>query len=111
MHRKLLRGLLLATLLVPALGRAATEEDFEVKTTRHLLNLCTVPAHDPRYKEAIHSRPCQVVAEIPNGNAPAAQVPYGLPGEGFGTLCCSMTRRQRWGTPRQAAIYVCSKGT
>jgi hypothetical protein len=35
-------------------GRAVTEADFEAKTTQHLLNLCTAPPNDPRYREAIH---------------------------------------------------------
>jgi hypothetical protein len=32
-------------------------------------------------------------------------------GYGLGALCSSSTRRQRWGTPRQAAMYVSSNGT
>jgi hypothetical protein len=44
--------------LVPGLARAAvTDEDFEVRTTRNLLNLCAVSADDPRAKEA--SQMCQ----------------------------------------------------
>ena len=45
---------LFATVLVPALAGAVTEADFEAKTTQNLLNLCTAPASDPRYREAIH---------------------------------------------------------
>ena len=33
------------------------------------------------------------------------------PSEGFGALCGSISRRQRCGTPCQAAMYVGSKGT
>jgi hypothetical protein len=54
MNRKLLRLLCMATLLVPALTGAVTEEDFLAKTTQNLLNLCTASADDPRSREAIH---------------------------------------------------------
>jgi hypothetical protein len=54
MNRKLFRRLCLATLLVPALAAAVSEEDFVVETTRNLLNLCTASADDPRSREAIH---------------------------------------------------------
>ena len=54
MFKNLLLSLLLVSLLVPGLARAAvTDEDFEVKTTRNLINLCAVSADDPRAKEAI----------------------------------------------------------
>ena len=33
---------------------AVTQEDFLVKNTQSLLNLCTVSADDPLHKEAIH---------------------------------------------------------
>jgi hypothetical protein len=46
--------LLGATLAVPGVAGAVTDGDFEVKTTRNLLNLCTVSADDARYKEALH---------------------------------------------------------
>jgi hypothetical protein len=45
---------LFATVLAPVLVSAVTEADFEVKTTQNLLNLCTAPPNDPRYREAIH---------------------------------------------------------
>ena len=54
MHRKLWRLLLIGTLFVPALAGAVTEADFETKTTRNLLNLCTASANDPQYREAVH---------------------------------------------------------
>ena len=47
----LLLGVVLA---MPGVAFAVTDGDFEVKTTRSLLNLCTVSAEDPRYKEALH---------------------------------------------------------
>ena len=43
-----------AALAVPGVAAAVTDGDFEVKTTRNLLNLCTVSADDARYKEALH---------------------------------------------------------
>jgi hypothetical protein len=43
-----------AALAVPGVAAAVTDGDFEVKTTRSLLNLCTVSADDARYKEALH---------------------------------------------------------
>jgi hypothetical protein len=55
MYRKLAGLLLVGAMLAPMYVWAVTEEDFKVKTTRNLLNLCTVPAEDPQYKEAIHT--------------------------------------------------------
>jgi Rap1a immunity proteins len=52
--RALVSLLLGAALAVPAAALAVTDEDFEVKTTGSLLNLCTVSAEDARYKEALH---------------------------------------------------------
>ena len=46
--------LLGAALAVPGVAGAVTDGDFEVKTTRNLLNLCTVSADDVRHKEALH---------------------------------------------------------
>jgi hypothetical protein len=54
MIRKLLGALFCIALLMPAVARAVTDEDFQVKTTENLLNLCTVSASDPRAQEAIH---------------------------------------------------------
>ena len=54
MQRHVMWLFLVATMLVPALVGAVTEADFEAKTTQNLLNLCTVPANDPRYGDAIH---------------------------------------------------------
>jgi hypothetical protein len=52
--RALILLLLGAALAVPGVAGAITDGDFEVKTTRNLLNLCTVSADDVRYKEALH---------------------------------------------------------
>lgn len=54
MHQKL--GAILATVffLIPSVTRAVTQEDFLVRNTQNLLNLCTASASDPLYKEAIH---------------------------------------------------------
>ena len=54
MKGKLVILLMAATLLLPSLARAVTEEDFKVKTTQNLINLCTVPADDPLRDKAIH---------------------------------------------------------
>ena len=52
--RVLVLLLLGVALTVPGVAFAVTDEDFVVKTTRSLLNLCTVSAEDARYKEALH---------------------------------------------------------
>lgn len=54
MQRHMMWLFLFATVLVPALVSAVAEADFEAKTTQNLLNLCTAPPSDPRYREAIH---------------------------------------------------------
>ena len=54
MNPMLARLLLVGILLVPCIAGAVTEEDFEAKTTRNLINLCTASTDDPRYREAIH---------------------------------------------------------
>jgi len=53
-NRTLVSLLVGAALAVPGVAGAVTDGDFEVKTTRNLLNLCTVSAEDARYKEALH---------------------------------------------------------
>jgi Rap1a immunity proteins len=45
---------LAAALAVPGVAFAVTDEDFEVKSTRSLLSLCTASTEDPRYREALH---------------------------------------------------------
>lgn len=52
--RALVSLLVVVALAVPGVAFAVTDVDFEVKTTRSLLNLCTVSTDDPRYKEALH---------------------------------------------------------
>jgi Rap1a immunity proteins len=52
--RALVLLLLGAALAMPGAAGAVADADFEVKTTRSLLNLCTVSAEDARYKEALH---------------------------------------------------------
>ena len=46
---------LLATILAtPGMARAVTAEDFQVRTTKELVDLCTVSPNDPLVKESIH---------------------------------------------------------
>ncbi len=56
MKEKLGISILVAAFMMPVLAAAGpvTDEDFQVKTTRNLINLCTVSADDPHMKEAIH---------------------------------------------------------
>ena len=55
MKRILLRLVMVFAVLVPGLASSAvTEEDFVVKTTRNLINLCTASPLDPRYEEAVN---------------------------------------------------------
>ena len=52
---KLFTPLLLICMLIPGIANSAvTEEDFKVKKTKNLINLCTASTDDPHYKEAIH---------------------------------------------------------
>jgi hypothetical protein len=54
MYHKLVRILFIAFLLFPTVARAVTTDDFLVKTTQNLINLCTVSKNDPQHREAIH---------------------------------------------------------
>ena len=55
MKRKVLRLIMMFAILVPGLANSAvTEEDFVVKTTQNLINLCTASPQDPRYEEAVY---------------------------------------------------------
>lgn len=55
MKQKLPKLILMLGALLPGLAASAvTEEDFEVKTTRNWINLCTASPQDPRYVEAIN---------------------------------------------------------
>ena len=47
--------LLVATvLMLPGLAAAVSEEDFQAKATRNIVNLCTASANDPQHDKAIH---------------------------------------------------------
>lgn len=46
--------LLPVLLLSPTAVGAVTADDFQVKTTQNLINLCTVSKSDPQHREAIH---------------------------------------------------------
>lgn len=54
MIRQLISALFLVSLVSPGIAGAVTDEDFQMKTTQNLVNLCTVAASDPRAQEAIH---------------------------------------------------------
>jgi hypothetical protein len=55
MKRKLLGFIAVLGILLPGLaGSVVTEEDFMVKMTRNLINLCTASPQDEYYEEAIH---------------------------------------------------------
>ena len=54
MNRKLFCLLLAAAIVLPSVAGAVTQEDFQVKTTRNLINLCTANPTDPHYTAAIH---------------------------------------------------------
>jgi hypothetical protein len=54
MHRQLASVLLGFVLLLPVVANAVTEQDFQVKDTQSLINLCSAPQGDPLYDEAIH---------------------------------------------------------
>jgi hypothetical protein len=54
LYQRLIKVALIGLMLSPRIASAAvTDEDFTVKTTQNLLNLCAVSADDPRAKEAI----------------------------------------------------------
>jgi hypothetical protein len=54
MIRILVRAAFVITLLKAGVAGATTAEDFQVKTTQDLLDLCTVSASDPQAQQAIH---------------------------------------------------------
>ena len=55
MKRILLRLIMMFAILLPCLANSAvTQEDFVVKTTRNLINLCTASPIDPHYGDAIN---------------------------------------------------------
>jgi Rap1a immunity proteins len=91
MSRKWVTVLFFVTVLNAGVAAAVTEEDFEVKTTRNLLNLCAVSADDPRAKEAIQMCQGYLVGAYDFHIAESA-------GPGGGRLVCiaekSVTRNQ-----------------
>ncbi len=54
MVSKLVVFLMAVVFLFPRAGWAVTEQDFKVKNTRELLDLCTAPPSDPMYREAVN---------------------------------------------------------
>ncbi len=54
MNRKMLCLLIIFMFMVPAVAGAVTKQDFKVKTTKNLLNLCNAGVDDPLYVAAIH---------------------------------------------------------
>jgi hypothetical protein len=54
MKRKLSFLLVAFTFLLASVATAANPEDFKVKTTKALMDLCTTAPDSPLYKEAIH---------------------------------------------------------
>ena len=54
MIRKIVVLVFAMVLLAPTITSAASLEDFKVKTTQNLVNLCSVPSSDPLAPEAIH---------------------------------------------------------
>ena len=54
MHQTLLWMLLVVLSLVPGTVTAVTNDDFQVRTTQNLINLCSVSRDDARAEEAIH---------------------------------------------------------
>lgn len=54
MQCKIVFVLVCVFLLLPVWAGAASEKDFEVKTTEQLLNLCTALPGDPLYQQAVN---------------------------------------------------------
>ena len=55
MKQKLPKLIMMLAILLPGLANSAvTEEDFKVKTTQNLINLCTALPLDPHYGDAIN---------------------------------------------------------
>jgi hypothetical protein len=54
MTRKALILLLSAFLILPGMAGAVSQNDFEVRTTEDLLNLCTASPGDPLYHQAVN---------------------------------------------------------
>ena len=45
---------IIAVLVRPGFAKDVTEDDFKIRTTRDIVNLCTPSAHDPHAKAAVH---------------------------------------------------------
>lgn len=54
MSRKSICLMFATLLLLPSLALAAEPEDFQVSTTKELIDLCSTPPDDPLYAQAIH---------------------------------------------------------
>jgi hypothetical protein len=54
MLKKIIAGVLLSILFIPGIASAVNEEDFEIQTTKNLLNLCTAPPGNSLYYQAIN---------------------------------------------------------
>jgi len=54
MGQKLIGIMLTVVLMAPGIAKAVTEEDFLVKTTQDLVDLCTASKNDPLGNEAVH---------------------------------------------------------
>jgi len=54
MIRKPISFLFLMVFLPPVIAYAVSEKDFEVQTTKNIVNLCTVSPDDPLYHQAIN---------------------------------------------------------
>jgi Rap1a immunity proteins len=54
MYQKLVGILFAVCFFVPAVAAGLTTDDFLVKTTENLINLCAASEKDPQHREAIH---------------------------------------------------------
>lgn len=54
MNLKSIKFFFIIGFLIPSIASAVSEDDFKVKTTQNLLNLCAAPVDDPQYSHAIH---------------------------------------------------------
>jgi len=54
MRHRMISLLFVMVLLLPAVAGAVDVKDFEAKTTKSIINLCTVSPDDPLYQQAIN---------------------------------------------------------
>jgi hypothetical protein len=54
MSRKLAIFLFMIAFVGPGLAGAVTQEDFQAKTTRNIIDLCTAPPGDPLHQAAVN---------------------------------------------------------